>query len=189
MIGKKNIVFGFLFLVFTASIGPYIALNMMPALSSAGEQKRAAFGELQKLVAAKFKDEIEDTEMPAAKIQVLLGKALLAVNAPLNERDSINRVKDVHVHGNLESVLNILAGIVLCFMAAPVFFKQLISWLFITGTLLHSGMAYLARAPFLEMSWAQTVLGYGVGQLMILSALLLAAIASIIWLKPEIVRD
>ena len=189
MIGKKNIVFGFLFLVFTAAIGPYIALKMMPALGSAGEQKRAVLGDLQKQVAAKFKDEIEDTAMPAAKIQMLLAKALLAVNAPLNERDSINRVKDVHVHGNLESVLNILAGIVLCFLAAPALIKQLISWLFIAGTLLHSGMAYLARAPFFDMAWAEKVLGYGVGQLMILTALLLAAIASIIWLRPKIVED
>jgi len=189
MIGKKNIVFGFLFLVFTASLGPYIALKMLPVLSDAGAQKRVALGELQKLIEAKFKDEIEEKEMSAAQIGVELGKAILAVNSPLNARDSINRVRDAHVHGNLESVLNLLAGIILCFLAAPIFVKQLISWLFILGTLLHSGLSYLARAPFTDMAWAEQILNYGAGQIMILIALLLSAIASIIWLKPRVVAD
>ncbi len=189
MIGKKNIIFGFLFLVFTASLGPYIALKMLPVLSEAGAQKRVALGELQKFIEAKFKDEIEEKEMSAAQIGVELGKAILAVNSPLNSRDSINRVRDAHVHGNLESVLNLIAGVVLCFLAAPILIKQLISWLFILGTLLHSGLSYLARAPFMDMPWAEQLLGYGVGQLMILLALLLSAVASIIWLKPHVVVD
>jgi len=189
MIGKKNIIFGFLFLVFTASLGPYLALEMMPALDEAGAQKRVALGELQKLVAAKFKDEIEEKEMSPGEIGTTLGKAILAVNGPLNARDAINRVKDVHVHGNLESVLNLIAGLVLCFLAAPMLLKQLISWLFILGALFHSGLAYLARAPFLELSWAQTLFNYHIGPIMILTALLLIAIASIIWLKPQVVVD
>lgn len=189
MVGKKNIVFGFLFLMFTASLGPYIALKMIPQLSEAGAQKRTSLGKLQQLIDAKFKDEIEETQIPLADIAVTLGKAIRAVNAPLNQRDAINRVKDVHVHGNLESVLNILAGLVLCFLAAPMLVKQLISWLFILGALLHSGLAYLARAPFLEMGWADVVYQYGVGQIMIVLALLLTGVASAIWLRPTVIED
>lgn len=53
-------------------------------------------------------------------------------------------IKQAHVHGNLESVVNIIAGIILCMYGgrSPRLAKTA-SVLLIVGALLHSGLFYL----------------------------------------------
>lgn len=53
-------------------------------------------------------------------------------------------LKAAHVHGNLESVLNILIGYLLCRLALDAWIAKTVSILLIVGALFHSGMLYLA---------------------------------------------
>ena len=48
-----------------------------------------------------------------------------------------------HAHGNLESVLNILIGYILCQLEAPPTIIKLTSILLLIGAIFHSGMLYL----------------------------------------------
>ncbi|MDD5434241.1 MAG: hypothetical protein PH343_02305 [Nitrospira sp.] len=48
-----------------------------------------------------------------------------------------------HVHGNLESVLNILSGYILCQLEANTGLLKTISTLLLIGAIFHSGMLYL----------------------------------------------
>jgi len=73
-------------------------------------------------------------------------------------------LKAAHAHGNLESVLNIVIGYLLCRLALEGWIAKAVSWLLIVGALFHSGMLYLA--------------GFGVGfagNLTIIGALSLVA--------------
>ena len=112
----------------------------------------------------------------------------MSLNKLRNTELAIDSIKGgAHAHGNLEALLNIAAGLALCFIAAARWLKQLISWLFILGTLLHSGMLYLGRV--FNMAWADSLLGYGVGPGMILAALLLTGMAAAIGFRGEIIKD
>lgn len=94
-IGKKNMVFGFAYLVTTLILGLYLAVkakNVDPAWE----------------------------ESPAHHV---LGAA--------------------HAHGNLESVLNIVIGYILCQLEAAGGLASVASILLIIGALFHSGMLYL----------------------------------------------
>jgi len=53
--------------------------------------------------------------------------------------------------------------------------------------LLHSGMLYLGRV--FDMAWADSLLGSGIGPVMILVALLLTGIAAAIGFRGEMVKD
>lgn len=179
MIGKKNIVFGFLYLVFTASLGPFM-VTQFDAVQLAQQEKQAALGRLEQLSANNFEEDLE--AMSAEQIAKANTNALLALNKQLNARAPIDAIKGgPHTHGNLESLLNIVVGVVLGLLAIPVLFKQIISWMFIAGALLHSGMLYLAIV--FQQGWAGTLLNTGIGPALILLGLLLAGIASIIGLK------
>ena len=83
--------------------------------------------------------------------------------------------------------MNIAAGLVLCFIAVASWLKQLISWLFILGTLLHSGMLYLGRV--FNVAWAESLLGTGIGPIMILAGLLIMGITAFIGFRAEIIKD
>jgi uncharacterized membrane protein YgdD (TMEM256/DUF423 family) len=48
-----------------------------------------------------------------------------------------------HVHGNLESVLNILGGYIICRLEANSGLLSIISILLLIGAIFHSGMLYL----------------------------------------------
>ena len=48
-----------------------------------------------------------------------------------------------HVHGNLESVLNILLGYIICQLEANTGLLKIISILLLIGAIFHSGMLYL----------------------------------------------
>ncbi|HID48586.1 MAG TPA: hypothetical protein EYP40_03065 [Chromatiales bacterium] len=185
MIGKKNVVFGFLYLVLTAALG-IVMVNKYEDFGAAMLEKQASVGRLQQLKENGFEEELEP--LPAGQIARANTDGVLALNKLRNIEMEIDSIKGgAHAHGNLESLLNIAAGLALGFVAVAGWLKQLISWLFILGTLLHSGMLYLGRV--LGQGWADVVLDTGVGPLMILAALLLMGIAAGIGFRGEIIRD
>ncbi|NIP72127.1 MAG: hypothetical protein GWO16_03440 [Gammaproteobacteria bacterium] len=184
MIGTKNIAFGFLYLVLTAALGPYMVTNMFPDYFEAQQARQSAVGELQSLQMSNFERDLEP--LGADEIARTNTRAILRLSGQVNTRAAIDEMKGAHAHGNLEAVLNILAGFALCFMAAPVLLKHAISWIFIAGALLHSGALYL-RA--FGVGWAGSVLGTGIGPLLILLGLLLAGVAAAVWFRGETVRD
>lgn len=172
MIGKKNVVFGFLFLVLTAALGPYMLVTQFGAVKEAGTQKQEAVTKLQ----------------PGSENAGQIAAAVVAINKFLDAQATINNIKGgPHTHGNLESLLNIVVGVALCFIAVRPLVKQLISWIFILGTLLHSGMLYLAF--IFKIEWAGKILGTGAGPVLILLGLLLAGIAAAVGFRGEVVKD
>jgi hypothetical protein len=177
MEGKKNIVFGFLYLIATASLG-LVMVGMSGDVGEAAAEKQEKVSALQQGLQSDFMmggDPIEVTS-----------DALMAMNSYINAQRPIDGIKGgAHAHGNLESVLNIAVGILLMFLAIPVWFKQVISYLFIAATLLHSGMLYLANPSILGWGWANTVLNTGIGPFALLIGFGLMAIAVFIGLKPE----
>lgn len=179
MIGKKNIVFGLLYLVLTAALGPYM-VTQFDAVQQAQSEKQQALGRLEQFAANNFEEDL--APMSAEQIAKANTQAMLALNKQLNARAPIDAIKGgPHAHGNLEALLNVVVGLVLGLLAVSVLFKQIISWIFIAGTLLHSGMLYLAVV--FNFGWAGTVLGTGIGPALILLGLLLAGVASFMGLK------
>jgi len=181
VIGKKNIVFGFLYLVLTAALGPYM-VTQFDAVQQAQSEKQQALGRLEQFAANNFEEDL--APMSAEQIAKANTQAMLALNKQLNARAPIDAIKGgPHAHGNLEALLNVVVGLVLGLLTVSVLFKQIISWIFIAGTLLHSGMLYLAVV--FNFGWAGTVLGTGIGPALILFGLLLAGVASFMGLKPK----
>jgi len=190
MIGKKNIAFGFLYLVLTASLGPYMIVTQFPAVAQAGAIRQAKLSTLQQEASNGFVDNELNTMTPKQIAEANTG-AILALSASLNAEAPIDAIKGgPHAHGNLESLLNIAAGLVLCFLAIPVWFKQTISWVFIAGALMHSGMLYMSVA--LKWHWAEVWASSpfaAVGPLLVLAGFALIGIATIIGFRGELVRD
>lgn len=185
MVGKKNVVFGFIFLVFTAALGPYMITQYVPGVDAAGAKKQTDVGRLQSLKADNFEENLEPlTPEAIAKANT---DAILALNTLVNANQPVDMIRNPHAHGNLESLLNIAVGLVLCFLAVPLKFKQAISWIFILGTVLHSGIMYLAIV--FQLEWAMMILGTGAGPALILLGLLLAGIAAAMGFRGELVRD
>ncbi len=183
MVGKKNIVFGFLYLVMTASLGPYMVVTMLPDVGVAQSEKQAKVGRLQQLKSNQFEEDLE--KLTAEQIAQANTDGILAMNKLINSRMPMDGIKaGPHAHGNLEALLNIVIGVVLCFIAVSALFKQFISWIFILGTLLHSGMLYLFN---FGQPWALTLLP--VGSWLILLGLLLMGVASFIGFKGQWAKD
>lgn len=186
MIGKKNVVFGFLFLVLTAALGPYMIINFEPGVGEAQGKKQEAVGRLQNLKMNNFEEDLD--ALPAEDLAKANTDGILALNTLVNAEQPIDMIKGgPHAHGNLESLLNIAAGIALCFIAVSTLFKQVISWIFIVGTLLHSGMLYLIA--LFQLQLANTILNTGIGPALILLGLLLTGIAAAIGFKGELARE
>jgi uncharacterized membrane protein YgdD (TMEM256/DUF423 family) len=174
MPGKKNIVFGFLFLVLTAALGPYMVLNYIGPLQQAITEKNTAVTQLEEVQGG----------TPDALMAQAQTDAILALDKQLKAQQPINDIKGgPHAHGNLEALLNIAVGLLLGMLVISTLFKEIISWLFILGTLLHSGMLYLAVV--LNQDWAWTVLKTSIGPVMLLAGLLLAGVAAMIGLKAK----
>jgi len=182
MIGKKNIVFGFLYLVLTAALGPYMVTNVLPDVDTAMVAKQAPVGRLQQLLINEFEEDLD--ALPAEEIAKANTAGILALNALSNAEAPLSGMRSAHAHGNLEAVLNILAGLTLCFIAIGKLFKQIISWLFILGALTHSGMLYLLN---FDQAWAFNLLL--IGPWLVLASLLLIGVAAAIGLKTEVVKD
>ena len=189
MIGKKNIVFGFFYLVLTAALGPVMIVKYYGAIDAAEAAKQQRLGALQQAQTNNFEVDLE--KMTAEQIARANTSAILALSSTLNSVKPVDAIKGgPHAHGNLEAVLNILVGILLAFLAVPVMFKQVISWIFIGGALLHSGLLYLAVG--LELPFAAGLLGswFGyIGPILILLGLLLAGIATLQGYKGTLVKD
>jgi len=185
MIGKKNIAFGFIYLVFTAALGP-VMVNMYQDYGQAAGEKQQYVGRLQSLQASGFEEELEP--LSAEQIARANTAGILSINKLLNVESAIDSIKGgPHAHGNLESLLNIVVGLVLGFLAAAAWLKQLISWLFITGAIMHSGMLYLATV--FKLGWANSLLETGIGPVCILAGLLIVGITCIFSLQASVVQD
>jgi hypothetical protein len=188
MIGKKNIVFGFLFLVLTAALGPYMIKTQIPQESEAQAHKQTTVARLQLLASSDFEDPQTLDKLTSEQIARENTAAILAINQQLNAGAPVDAIKGgPHAHGNLEALLNIVAGLVLCFIAIKPAFKQIISWVFIAGALLHSGILYLVVV--FQQEWAAKVLGTGIGPVLVLLGLLLIGIAAAIGFRGEVVKD
>lgn len=189
MVGKKNIVFGFLFLAVSAALGPYMVTTLLPTARQAQDARVTATGKLAEVAQANFDDPETLAAITPDKLSRLNSEAILGVNKQINATAPIDAVKGgPHAHGNLESLLNIVVGVVLCFVTCKrAWMKQVISWLFIAGTLLHSGALYLVVV--FNQAWAGQVLGTGVGPIMIIVGLVLAGLAAAVGFRGEIVRD
>lgn len=176
MEGKKNIVFGFLFLVITASLGPYMVVTLLPDVEKAALEKQKVLSDLQLVVSSDFENlETLDT-MTADEIAKANSEAILALNTNLNARISVDTIKGgPHAHGNLEALLNIVVGMILGLLTISSLFKQIISWIFIAGTIMHAGMAFLGVFGF---GWAGMLLGTGIGPVLILLGLFLMGLAT-----------
>lgn len=186
MIGKKNVVFGFIYLVITAALGPWMMVKYMPTVDEARAEKQELVGRLQSLKANEFEEELEP--LPPEAIAKANTDGVLALNKLTNAEQPIDFIRSgPHVHGNLEALLNIVAGIALCFIAVGRMFKQIISWVFIAGALLHSGLLYLGI--MLEMGWAFTLLDTAIGPVLVLLGLLLAGVAAAIGWRGQVVND
>jgi hypothetical protein len=190
MIGKKNIAFGFLYLVLTASLGPYMIVSEFGSVAEAQNLKQTKLSALQGISSNGFLD-AELNPLSAEQLAQTNTGAILALSASHNSRGRVDAIKSgPHAHGNLEATLNIVAGIVLCFLAVPAVFKQAISWVFIAGALLHSGIWYLAAV--LQMPWAGAWLTGPlavVGPILVLAGFAMIGIATIMGFRGELVRD
>lgn len=181
MIGKKNIVFGFLFLVLSAGLGP-LMVNMYADFGTAAGEKQQTVGRLQTMQQNEFEEELEP--MSADQIARANTQGILSLNKLFNTELAIDQIKGgPHAHGNLESLLNIAVGITIGFLVVASWLKQLISWLFIIGTVMHSGMLYLSTV--FDMLWAETLLQTGIGPICILAGLLITGISCIIGYKTS----
>ena len=183
MTGKCNIVFGFFYLVLTAALGP-VMVNNLPDVSAAGQSKQSAMAPLQLAADSGFENQETLEPMSDGEIARANAKALLALNTQLNSLVPNTAIKGgPHAHGNLEALLNIAVGLVLLVLTVGTRFKQAISAIFIVGTLLHSGVLYLGVV--FGMGWAFTVLGTGIGPVLILLGLVLAGVASVIGISNK----
>ncbi len=189
MIGKKNIIFGFFFLALTALLGPVMILSYVPQVGEAAALKQQKVGALQQVAADGFEKDLEP--MSAKQIAEANTHAILALSSSLNSQAAMDEIKGgPHAHGNLESLLNIVVGIFLSLVAAKPLMKQLISWVFIVGTILHSGLLYLSRA--LGQTWADSIMSSPVGPAgpaLILIGLILCGIVAIQGYRGEPVKD
>jgi uncharacterized membrane protein YgdD (TMEM256/DUF423 family) len=166
--GKKNVVFGLFYLVLTALLGPYMATTFFGPLQEAERAHTAAVSELNRAVEAGIEGQIVQAQ----------SDAILSLNRQQTAAEPIEHIKSgPHAHGNLEALLNIVVGILIGYLVVAPAWKETISWLFIGGAVLHSGMLYLGSV--LGQGWAWGVLGTGIGPIMLLAGLLAAGVASV----------
>ena len=116
MIGKKNIVFGFILLAFTASLGG-VMIDMYEEYGVAAGEKQAAVGRLAQLKTDGFEEELEP--LTAEQIAKANTDGILSMSKLSNVELGIDFIQGgPHAHGNLEALLNIVAGFILCFVAS-----------------------------------------------------------------------
>lgn len=168
MSGKINIIFGFLYLAFTAALGPAFLVPQLGEKGAVMKETAQAVAEVK----SGMETGIIDESLPAKQ-----SKAIVSV---------FNAVKAQHIsgtgahsHGNLEALLNIVAGFVLLSLAIPGPFKALLSLLFVLGAVFHSGMLYLGMV--FGMGWAFKLLL--IGEVSLLAGLVLMGVAAAIGIK------
>lgn len=161
MNGKINIVFGFIYFALTAVLGPTV---LVPHFYSTQQTLQTA-----KQSVEKAKQEVQN---PAATAE-----ALTSIFNYLNSEKHFG--KGAHTHGNLESLLNIVVGLLLMSLAIPSNFKALLSVIFLVGAVFHSGMLYLGGIFHMYWAFNLTV----IGAIAILTGLLGMCVASAIGIK------
>jgi hypothetical protein len=188
MVGKINIVFGFLFLATTAALGP-LMVQKYDIWGAANGDKQEVVGALQQFKIGGYAEDPKTLEdLTPRQLAIANTEAIIAMNKVGAAEFDIDYIKGgPHAHGNLEALLNIVVGLVLCFIAAPLRMKRVVSWMFIIGTLMHSGLLYLERV--FEMPWASTLLNTGIGPILILLGLILMGVMAAKWFKGELVSD
>ena len=185
MIGKYNIVFGFLFLTVTAALGG-VMVNMYEEYGVAAGEKQAAVGRLAQLKTDNFEEELEP--LSAKQIAMANTDGILAMSKLSNVEFGIDFIKGgPHAHGNLEALLNIVAGFILCFVSIASWQKKLISIGFMLGTILHAGMMLLERV--LHQEWAGMILQTGIGPILILASLFFMGVAVAVGFQKQMVAD
>lgn len=164
MNGKFNIVFGFLYFAFTAVLGP----TMLVPGKGETSRKLAAAGKV-----------VEEVRAGNDKS---IAPSVVAVMDYLKAERSLGFVSGAaHAHGNLEALLNIVAGMVLLTLSIPAAYKTLLSLLFIIGALMHSGLLYLAAV--FGIIW---VAGFTIiGAIAIVAGLILMAGAAVAGIKTK----
>lgn len=185
MIGKKNIVFGFIFFAFTASLGG-VMVDMYEDYGVAAGEKQTAVGRLAQLKTDGFEEELDP--LNAKQIAMANTDGILSMSKLNNVEFGIDFIKGgPHAHGNLEALLNIVAGFILCFVSIAVWQKQVISWALMIGTVTHAGMMVLSRV--FDLAWANVILETGIGPILILASLIFMGIAVAKGLQTEIVKN
>ena len=185
MIGKKNIVFGFIFFAFTASLGA-VMVDMYKEYGAVAGEKQVSVGRLAQLKTDGFEEELEP--LTAKQIAMANTDGILSMSKLSNVEFGIDFIKGgPHAHGNLEALLNIVAGFILCFISIAAWQKQVLSWALIIGTISHAGMMVLGRV--LNFAWANTILETGIGPVLILASLFFMGIAVAVGFKTEMVKD
>jgi hypothetical protein len=189
MIGKKNIVFGFLYLFLTASLGPLMIVKHFEGRRIAEVAKQEQMSALQQIVADDYEVNLVGlSPMDLAKRNT---EAILSLSRREHAQNPINSIRTgPHAHGNLEALLNIAAGFLLMFLAIPRRYKQALSWMFIVSTLLHSGMLYVVIG--LDQRWAAPMvngLPFALSAGLVLLSILAAGVAAAVGLRAEPVPD
>lgn len=175
MEGKKNVVFGFFWFIVTAITGLLMTSGGM--LGEVAATKQSATEKVATL------DERLEAGTQGEALATAAGEAVTAVKTWLDAQDRVGEMAGApHTHGNLEAMTNVVAGLFLGMLAIPAAMRQLISWLFILATVLHSGMLYLAVVFGLE--WPGLVLSWSLGPMALLAGLLLAGVAAVKGYRP-----
>ena len=168
--GKINIVFGFLYLAITAVLGPAV-------LVPGGGEIRVAMKSASENV-----EIVREAKGSKASIEKAESAAVVGIMDYLTKAKRRGSIASAaHAHGNLEALLNIVAGLVILSLAIPSNYKVLLSILFIAGAVFHSGMLYLGVV--FGQSWAFNFTS--IGAICILAALVLTGIASIVGIKTK----
>ena len=185
MIGKKNIVFGFIFFAFTASLGA-VMVDMYKEYGAVAGEKQASVGRLAQLKTDGFEEELEP--LTTKQIAMANTDGILSMSKLSNVEFGIDFIKGgPHAHGNLEALLNIVAGFILCFVSIAAWKKQVLSWAMIIGTVTHAGMMVLGRV--FDMAWAEIILETGIGPILILASIFFMGIAVAVGFQSEMVKD
>jgi hypothetical protein len=107
-------------------LDPGMVKAVFPDIATAAAAKRENMATLQLMVSNGFEADLEP--LSAAEIARRNTGAILALNAQLGMQEKLDAIKGgPHAHGNLEALLNIAAGLCLCFIAVAPLFKQIIS--------------------------------------------------------------
>src|SRR3989338_1740995 len=166
MNGKINIIFGFIYLAFTAVLGPAVLVPQLGKNAQSLNNTAALVEKVREGAQGDFKG-ADIAPAVVSRFDYIKTSKLSA--------------KGAHVHGNLEALLNIVAGLVLLTLAIPANFKTLLSIMFLVGAVFHSGMLYLGGV--FQMYWAYNFTV--IGAIAIIVGLLGMGIASLIGLKQK----
>ena len=164
MNGKINIIFGFIYLAFTAVLGPTLLVPQLGKNAQSLDNTAALVEKVREGAQGDFKG----ADIAPAVVSIFDYMKTSKLSA-----------KGAHVHGNLEALLNIVAGLVLLTLAIPANFKTLLSIMFLVGAVFHSGMLYLGGVFHMYWAYNFTV----IGAIAIIVGLLGMGVASFIGIK------